>query len=140
MTGLLILLAAVILIIVLSRLHAVQHFLDRNIEKLAAKLSGNSGKNTVLFIDQVGNGCIAQVTLAAVPAFLQEKTLAESNLRTEHNLLVLLVERPRQTPEPPTASTIFLPGDRLTVFGTFKEICSAFEAHELFAEEEEISE
>ena len=135
-TGILILIAAVVIVVVLSRVHAVRDFLDRIIEKLAAKLSGDSGKNTVLFVDEVGSGCIAKVTLRNVPPELLEKTLAESRLRAAHNLMVLLVEHKNGTPEPPTAETVFLPGDRLTVFGPLKEIREAFEARELFTDPE----
>ena len=136
-TGLLIPVTMVAVILILSKVRSVRVFMDRKIEALTGRLSGSASANKVLFIDQVGDGCIAQVTLNTVPDMLYEKTLGESGLRRTYNLLILLVEHRHTKPEPPLASTVFQSGDRLTVFGKYEEICRAFEAREYFTDTEE---
>ena len=49
--------------------------------------------NTILLMDYIGNDSIANVILKEVPESLKEKTLAESGLKTEHNILIMLIER-----------------------------------------------
>ena len=126
--------AAVAGIIVLSRIRVVHAWIDRKIEAAAARLSGSEGVNRILIMEQVGDGCIAQVTINTVPEVLAGKTLGESGIRTKHNLLILLLERRHEKPEPPVAASVFEPGDRLMVFGEYREICKAFDAREYFAD------
>ena len=88
--------------------------------------------NTVLLMDYIGHDSIANVILKEVPEPLREKTLAQTRLKQEHNILVLLVERDGFHPEAALATTIFRPGDRLTVFGRYSEISHVFQAEERF--------
>ena len=88
--------------------------------------------NTVLLMDYIGHDSIANVILKEVPEPLVGKTLAESRLKQEHGIQVLLVERGGIKIERAKADTVFLPGDRLTVFGTYKEISQVFQAEERF--------
>ena len=111
--------------------------MDRKLEKLAGRLSGTPEANSVMLMDQIGSDCIAQVTMNTLPDFLKDKTLGESGLKTEYNLLVLLTERNHQKPEVPTADMMFQEGDRLTLFGEYKNICTAFQAREYFSDNEE---
>ena len=128
---------AVVIGIALTRTRTVRLWLDRKMEKLAGRLSGAPDANSVMLMDQIGSDCIAQVTLNTVPDFLKNKTLGESGLKTEYNLLVLLTERNNQKAEVPPADTVFQEGDRLTLFGEYKNICTAFNAREYFSDQEE---
>ena len=137
LTSLLIPAAVVTGIVVMVRSRAVRVWLDRKMEKLAGRISGAPDANSVMLMDQIGSDCIAQVTLNTVPDFLKDKTLGESGLKTEYNLLVLLTERNNQKAEVPPADLVFREGDRLTLFGEYKKICTAFNAREYFSDQEE---
>ena len=66
---------------------------------------------------------------------LQNKPLSESGLKTEHNIMVMLVEHPGRQAEPANARTVFQPGDKLTVFGNYAVIGQVFHARERFSEQ-----
>ena len=128
-------LGAAILIISLFRFPGLRSRVDRWIEGFAAKLTGDTGYNSILLIDQLGQSSIARVRLKTLPEALGGKTLAETGLKPDWNILVLTVERDGSPAEPPTAETVFSAGDRLTVFGDYRQICEAFGAREHFADE-----
>ena len=65
-----------------------------------------------------------------------DKPLADTGLKNDLNILVMLVERGGRKAEPPDAHTVFQKGDKLTVFGNIKTICVAFQAREQFIDEE----
>ena len=89
--------------------------------------------NTIMLIDYIGKGTIAQVTLREVPDYLEGVELAKSGLKEKRGILVMLVEHADASIEGPAAHTTFVPGDKLTVFGDYKTICRTFHAKELFA-------
>lgn len=49
-------------------------------------------------------------------------------------ILVMLVERQGEKPAAAGADTVFAPGDKLTVFGSYAAICKAFHARERFVD------
>ena len=59
--------------------------------------------------------------------------VAES-LRAETGIMVMLVERRGEEAFAAQADTVFLTGDKLTVFGDYKTICKSFHAREHFAD------
>jgi len=130
--GVLIPLGVAALIIVLMRVRFIRKRIDRAFEKLAGRIMHQESDNTILLMDYIGKDSIAQVSLKEVPAELEGKTLAESGLKTKHNILVMLVERGGLKVEAANAGTIFAPGDKLTVFGQYKTISSVFNAKERF--------
>ena len=91
--------------------------------------------NAVLLVDNIGNGSIAQVTLRHIPEAYQGRTLAETRLRAETGILVMLVEHRGGRTTAAQPETVFEPGDKLTVFGDYKKICEAFHAQEHFADD-----
>ena len=126
-------LGAVALIIILMRIPAIRGRLESVVRKLAGTLAGDSASNTVMLIDHIGHGSIAQVALVSIPEELREKPLFLSGLKEEKNILVMLVEHKGGKVEAPQAQTVFAPGDKLTVFGDYNEICKVFKAKEHFA-------
>lgn len=130
--GVLIPLGVAALIIVLMRVRFIRKRIDRAFEKLAGRIMHQDGDNTILLMDYIGKDSIAQVSLKEVPKELEGKTLAESGLKTKHNILVMLVERGGVNVEAAHAGTIFEPGDKLTVFGQYKTISNVFNAKERF--------
>ena len=125
------------LIIVFLRVPKVRAWGDRLIEKIAGKVAHIGEANSVLLLDYLGEDSIAQVTLRKVPDAYVGKTLAQSGLKAEHNILVMLIDRPGQKAKPAGAKTVFLDGDKLTVYGDYRTICRVFEAAERFGETEE---
>ena len=106
--------------------------IDLLLQRVAGKIMKQDKVNTVLLMDYIGHDSIANVILKEVPEPLREKTLAQTRLKQDHNILVLLVESDGFHPEAALATTIFRPGDRLTVFGRYSEISHVFQAEERF--------
>ena len=133
--GILIPLAAAAFVVVFIRVPAVRSRIDRILQKLARRFFLRDGSNSAMPVDYIGEETIAQVTLHRVPEPLRDVTLADSGLKSEENILVMLVERPGQKAVPAEADTLFLPGDKLTVFGSYKTICRVFDARERLADQ-----
>ncbi len=131
--GALIPLGAVALVFGLSRVRAVRRFFDRIISKAAGTITGRENENTIMLIDHIGKGTIAQITLNEVPEYLVSVQLAESGLKEKRGILVMLIEHKNAQIDVPAAHTVFEAGDKLTVFGDYKVICKAFHARERFA-------
>ena len=132
-SGVLIPLSAVGVIIIIMRIGAVRNAIDGVLSKLAGTILREEISNTVTLIDHIGKGSIAQVTLRELPEELEGVELAASGLKEEKGILVMLVEHRDGKIEGPTASTVFLENDRLTVFGDYKIICRVFNAKERFS-------
>ena len=126
---------AAAIIIIFMRVPKVRAWGDRIIERLAGRISHHKSENSILLLDYLGEDSIAQVTLVEVPEAFREKTLAKINLRAEHDLMVMLIEKPGKKAVPAGAKTIMEAGDKLTVFGDYKKIAAVFEAKERFSEE-----
>ena len=125
-------LVAVAVVLIASRTRRIRKRIDRRIEQLAGKLKGESAFNSILMIDQIGDDSICQVTLKQVPEAFADRPLAQTGLKQDWDILVLLVERKDQKASAALARTVFKQGDRLTVFGDYIKICKAFHAKEHF--------
>ena len=128
-------LLVILFILAFMRVPAIRSWGDRLFEKLAGRIVHNDTANTILLMDYIGQETIAQVTLNRVPEELRNKPLAESGLRSDHNILVMLVEPKGGKAEPASAHTVFRPGDKLTVFGDYATISRIFHARERFSEQ-----
>ena len=126
-------LAAIALIFGITRINAIRGLMNKLIEKIAGNLVKSKTVNYVMLIDHIGKGTIAQVVLNEVPKFLEDVPLCQTGLKEQMNLLVMLVEHSDRTVEAAGAHTVFVKGDRLTLFGDYKTICKAFSAKERFA-------
>ena len=128
-------LLVILFILTFMRVPAVRAWGDRLIEQLAGRIIHRDTANSIWLMDYIGQESIAQVTLNEVPEDLQNKPLSESGLKTEHNILVMLVEPVGGKAEPASARTVFQPGDKLTVFGDYATISRIFHARERFSEQ-----
>lgn len=106
----------------------LQHLADRFFDR-------QESFNAVTLIDNIGTESIAQVMIRHIPDEYSGLSLAETRLRAETGILVMLVERRGEKPLPARAETVFETGDKLTVFGDFKAICKAFHAREHFSDD-----
>ena len=134
--GVLIPLGTIALIFVFARVpkvhawseHLLRHLVDRALDR-------QESFNAVLLMDYIGTESIAQVTLRHIPEEYQGLSLAQTQLRAETGILVMLVERKGAKPMPAQANTVFEIGDTLTVFGDYSMICKTFHAREHFADD-----
>lgn len=134
--GLLIPLGTVALIFACMRVPAIHAWGENTLRRLADRVFDRKETfNAVLLVDYIGSESIAQVTLRHIPEEYKEKTLAETSLRADTGILVMLVERNGSKPMPAQADTVFETGDKLTVFGNYKTICKTFHAREHFADD-----
>ena len=122
-------------LLILSRIPRVRSWTEAKIEHLANRIIHREKENTILLMDSIGKDVIAQVLLSQVPEELQGKTLAESRIKSDYGVLVMLVERGAAVPA--EADTVFQQEDRLTVFGDYKTICQVFQAAERFTDSAE---
>ena len=129
-------LLAAAIIITFMRVPKVRAWGDRVIERLANKLTRRDTGNAALILDYLGEDSITQVTLHDVPEPLREKPLAQTGLKPEHNILVMLIEKPGKKAKPAGARTVLEAGDKLTVFGDYQTICRVFEAKQHFDADE----
>ncbi|MBQ7061120.1 MAG: TrkA C-terminal domain-containing protein, partial [Clostridia bacterium] len=129
--GVLIPLGVVAVVVILMRIPAVRAWTEKLLRKLAGSIMHEGAENSVMLIDHIGKGSIAEVTLSKVPELLLDKPLFLSGIKEEQNILIMLFERGGKV-EPPLAQTVFAPGDKLTVFGDYQQICRVFNAKERF--------
>lgn len=134
--SLLIPIATVALIIIVMRVPRVRAKAEDIFRRVADRFFDKRETfNAVMLIDNLSSASIAQITLRHIPDQYQGLTLAQTKLRAETGILVMLVERNGEKPAAAHADTVFEPGDKLTVFGDYKTICETFHAREHFADE-----
>ena len=126
----------VILFFILLRVPKIRELETRLFQRLAGRILHQTSVNTVMLLDHIGADSIAQILLREVPEDLRDKSLADTGLKNDLNILVMLVERGGRKAEAPDGYTVFQKGDKLTVFGDIKTICRAFQAREQFIDEE----
>ena len=133
--GILTPLAAAAIIFVFMRVPRVRAWGDGMLQRVADRIIGRTDSfNTVMLLDYIGSDSIALVTLNEIPETYRGVTLAETKLKSETGILVMLIEKPGKKPSPAGADSVFEPGDQLTVFGDYPTICKAFHARERFAD------
>ena len=134
--GFLIPLGTVALIFVFMRVPKVHAWGDSQLRRLADRVFDRKETfNAVMLVDNIGSGSIAQITLRHIPDEYSGLNLAETHLRAETGILVMLVEHPGGKAIAAGADTVFSVGDKLTVFGDYRTICKAFHAREHFADD-----
>ena len=129
--GFLIPLSTVALIFVFMRVPKIHAWGDYQLRRLADRIFDRKETfNAVMLVDNIGSESIAQVKLRHIPEEYQGISLAETRLRAETGILVMLVERNGGKPMAAHADTVFEVGDKLTVFGNYMTICKTFHARE----------
>lgn len=126
--GLMFPLIAVAIIFLVIRIPRIHTWFENLLEKLIGRIMNKENGNTAFLLDYIGDDSIVEVTLRQVPEKYKGKQLSETDIKADHNILVMLVDRGKAIPA--TAETVFQPGDKLTVFGSFMAICHVFETQE----------
>lgn len=134
--GVLLPLGTIALIFVFMRVPKIHAWGDNHLHRLADRaFERKESFNAVLLLDYIGSETIAQVTLRHIPDEYRGLSLAQTRLRAETGILVMLVEHRGEKAIPAQANTVFEIGDKLTVFGDYRTICKAFHAKEHFTDE-----
>ena len=134
--SLLIPLATVALIFVFMRVPKIHAWGENLLRRLADRAFDRKETfNAVMLLDNIGKDSIMQVTLRHIPEEYHGRSLAETRLRAETGILVMLVEHRGGKTMAAHADTVFEVGDKLTVFGDYATICKAFHAREHFADD-----
>ena len=134
--GFLIPLGTVALIFVFMRVPSIRAWFENLLRRLADRIFDRKETfNAVMLIDNIGTDSIAQVTLRHIPEEYQGLTLAETRLRPDTGIMVMLVEHQGGKAAAPSADTVFEIGDKLTVFGDYRTICQTFHAREQCADD-----
>ena len=134
--GFLIPMGTVVLIFIFMRVPKIHAWGDNLLRHLADRIfSRQESFNAVMLVDYIGTETIALVTLREIPEAYRGMSLAETGLRADTGILVMLVERKGGKPVPVGADTVFEPGDKLTVFGDYRTICKTFHAREHFTDD-----
>ena len=131
--GFLIPIVVFVAIILLVRIPKFRSWSENIMEKLAGRVLRVDALNHVFVMDYIDEESIARVTLNQVPEAFKGKTLAETELRSQYGILVMLIGRPGSKAVPASADTTFSDGDKITVFGKYDTICEVFEAKEVFS-------
>ena len=132
--GILIPLGAVAIIFVFMRFPTVRAWGDHILQNLVDNIIGRKDSfNTVTVLDYIGTETIALIHLNHIPEEYQGVTLANTGLKTNTGILVMLVEKPKKKAVPAGADTVFEVGDKLTVFGDYATICRSFQETARFA-------
>ena len=129
-------LATVALIFAFIRVPKVHAWWENLLRRLADRFFDRQETfNAVMLIDNIGTDSIAQVTLRHIPDEYRGRTLADTHLRADTGILVMLVEHRGGQASAAHADTVFDIGDKLTVFGDYHTICKTFHAREHFADD-----
>ena len=134
--GFLIPLGTIALIFICMRVPKIHAWGDSLLRRFADRVFDRKETfNAVMLIDYIGSDSIAQVTLRHIPEEYRGLSLAETRLRADTGILVMLVEHPGGGTTAAKAETVFEPGDKLTVFGDYRTICKTFHAREHFSDD-----
>ncbi len=134
--GVLIPLFTISVILVFLRVPKIRAWGENLFRRMADRiLDQQETFNAVMLLDYIGTESIVQVTLRHIPEEYKGLSLAETRLRAETGILVMLVEHRGGKTMAAQADTVFEEGDKLTVFGDYSVICKTFHAKEHFADD-----
>ena len=129
-------LGVAIVVFIFMRVPPIRALGDKILRGIANRILKRGNQfNTVMLMDYIGTESIAVVTLNHIPEEYAGRTLAETRLKAETGILVMLVEHRGRKAEAAGADTVFTVGDKLTVFGNYRTISRAFDARERFEDE-----
>lgn len=106
-----------LVLLILMKIPAIARLNQRAIEKIAIRsMKGKDRQNVITILDDYGKASIMEVLINVMPPSLKDKTIYESNLRANYNLILLLVKRKNKVLDV-TADTILQTDDVVVIFG-----------------------
>ncbi len=116
-----------LLFLILLRLPLTKNAIDGLLERIALRIfKRNKKENIITLLDNYGRDAIAQVDIQCVPAILDGKTLAESELKNRYKMNFLMLKR-RGKVRDVTKDTIFQKDDIVVIFGNYLNIKDLFQ-------------
>lgn len=122
-----ILFVMLVILFLIMRIRAVREWFDYLIERIANRLLFGKESNIIVLIDNYNNKVMAEVFLEHVPDFLDKTCLADTKLKENYDIQILLLKRNGDKVENIDGNTILCPKDIIVVFGNYKNIRSVFE-------------
>ena len=115
-----------LVIFIFMKIPAVFRFNQRLLEKIAIKsMKRKDHQNVLTLLDDYGKASIMEVMINVMPPALKDKTILESNLRANYNIILLLVKRKNKVLDV-TADTILQTDDLVVLFGPEQNIKDLF--------------
>lgn len=115
-----------LVIFIFMKIPAVFRFNQRLLEKIAIKsMRRKDHQNVLTLLDDYGKASIMEVMINVMPPALKDKTILESNLRANYNIILLLVKRKNKVLDV-TADTILQTDDLVVLFGPEQNIKDLF--------------
>lgn len=108
---------------------------DKWIETIGYRLMFGKDVNQVILVEEYGSMVVAHIYLHTVPEILQNTTLAESGIMSEHKLMIMMVKASDGEAQQANGNTILKPKDTIMVLGNRKKIRDIFENVELKSDE-----
>ena len=100
---------------------------DALIEGIGNRLMFGKNSNPVVLVEDYGGMVVAHIYLEQVPASLKGTCLADSDLMSAHNIMVMMVKNKNGEATQAKADTVLRPGDIIMVLGRRKDIREVFE-------------
>lgn len=130
-----VLLLSLALFYLLRRFPQVKIRFDKWIETIGYQLMFGKDANQVILVEEYGSMVVAHIYLHTVPEILQDTTLAESGIMSEHKLMIMMVKASDGEARQANGNTILQPKDTIMVLGDRKKIRDIFENVELKSDE-----
>lgn len=126
-----VLLISLLLFYFLRRFPQVKIRFDKWIETIGYQLMFGKDANQVILVEEYGSMVVAHIYLHTVPDILQDVTLAESGIMSEHKLMIMMVKSSDGEAQQANGNTILKPKDTIMVLGNRRKIRDIFENVEL---------
>lgn len=135
LSAVLVLLPALFLILAsfyfLRRSPLLKSKFDKWIETIGYRIMFGKDKNQVILVEEYGSMVVAHIYLHTIPRMLQNTTLANSGIMSEHKLMVMMVKSPEGDAMQANGNTILQPKDTIMVLGKRQTIRDVFESVDL---------
>ena len=125
----------ILVLVILLRIPKARDLMNNMIKSIFERFHRNKEYNPLTIIDNIEGKSIVSVKLNKIPEQLVNKTLLDSGLKNEHNIIVLLIESKNREINDVHADTIMKNGDIVTMYGDYHKICKVFNAKELYVDE-----
>lgn len=113
-------------IVIVMKIPFMQKLGERIITKIAGKLREKKNlKNIITVLDIYGKNAIVEVQLNVLPSFMEDKTIAESKLKSKYSLNVIIIQRNNRMISV-RADTMMEKHDKIVLFGPVMNIRDLF--------------